>query len=412
MNVPLARRRAGDPSGARIELEPGRQALGGIGDRLAGDVPVRAGARDTVACAADSLRADHRQSHRVRAQRRGQRGRVRRAQPAGQVIAGARRELAAVGGGEVVLAGGDVVEVRRVRRGGGAVQRRAGEAQRRVPAQAGDASVRASSAAHTGAAPLVPPMPCQPDGWPTTDPRRRSSRSGSRCSDRRRPRRREPRGSSRPRGRRRARRPPAWGRSSAADASDWAAGIGQNAETPPPPAPADRMPPVGVPELFQTVSTGGGPSARSDVPPMLVTNGWLPGSSTAAWVSGTVPGDVAVLGAAVAGGRDDRLALDGRLLKQRVLVLGVGLPERRLALAPGDADDLCAILVDDLREQVVRAGTGGSRVGVGSLVDEDVRRRAPARSCSRCPARLLRCPAPRPGPAVDARRRRSWRACA
>ena len=65
---------------------------------------------------------------------------------------------------------------------------------------------------------------------------------------------------------------------SAGEASDWYAGIAQFDEMPPPPAPF---------ELFQTVSVGVGPSAVSDVPPMLVTYGWLPGSSTAAtaaWV--------------------------------------------------------------------------------------------------------------------------------
>jgi hypothetical protein len=56
------------------------------------------------------------------------------------------------------------------------------------------------------------------------------------------------------------------------DASDWYAGIPQFDEMPPPLAPYAS---------FQTVSIGGGPSAVRDVPPTLVTYGWLPGSSTA-----------------------------------------------------------------------------------------------------------------------------------
>jgi hypothetical protein len=60
-----------------------------------------------------------------------------------------------------------------------------------------------------------------------------------------------------------------------AGAEDWYDGIVSRIEMPPPPAPPST-------ELsFQTVSVRGGPMADNEVPPTLVTYGWLPGSSTA-----------------------------------------------------------------------------------------------------------------------------------
>ena len=58
---------------------------------------------------------------------------------------------------------------------------------------------------------------------------------------------------------------------------------------PPPVAPGWSMPLSTVPPLFQTLSVGRGPRAVGVVPPTPVTNGWLEGSSTAAWVCGATP---------------------------------------------------------------------------------------------------------------------------
>src|SRR6202012_3646045 len=74
-----------------------------------------------------------------------------------------------------------------------------------------------------------------------------------------------------------------------AAASDWAAGIGQKLETPPPVAPACTVGPSNVPPLFHTVSVGRGPVAVSVVPPTPVTNGWLGGAATAGGVPGSDP---------------------------------------------------------------------------------------------------------------------------
>jgi hypothetical protein len=54
-------------------------------------------------------------------------------------------------------------------------------------------------------------------------------------------------------------------------------------------APGWSVPLRGVPPLFQAVSPGRGPMECRLVPPTPVTNGWLDGSSTPAWLWGTAP---------------------------------------------------------------------------------------------------------------------------
>ena len=102
--------------------------------------------------------------HRLLAERRHERGGLRRAEPARHVIAGTggvqARGVAVRR--EVVVARGDVVEVGRLRLARERVE--LGLAKPiSVPWQSRLASASANNAAQTGAAPLVPPVPCQPD---------------------------------------------------------------------------------------------------------------------------------------------------------------------------------------------------------------------------------------------------------